>query len=140
MPNASVSWGDPNHLVAVAREHRLELDRDASAESHGLSAGELLLMSLGACIAGTLRSHSSVAQMPIRELEVRLHGERLERPGRYDDFTIEVVVGGELTEKQLATLQRVAGACRVHTTLHNGVKTTLDVIPTGLSSSDAAGG
>jgi len=127
MPSASVSWGSRNHLVAAAREHRLVLERDPEAAAAGLSAGELLLMALGACVAGTLRNHTSVSRMPIRTLEVRLEAYRLDGPSRYDDVTIRVLIDGALTDRQLATVERVASACRVHNSLHGGIKSRVSV-------------
>lgn len=123
MVSVSVEWAAASGgLVARARQHELTLDRAGDPEDQGIRSGELLLMALGSCTAGTLMSHEAIRELPIRGLRVELESEREKNPSRYERIVVRVVVEGDLTEAQRERVLRVARACTIHTTLSRGPK------------------
>jgi putative redox protein len=107
----------------------------------GPTPHELLLTSLGACVAITLRMYSNYKQWPVEDVAVHLSIDHVlpQEP----EFTAEeiaaaageklplirssVTVKGDLSAEQLARLQEVASRCPVHRALRArpGIVTTL---------------
>lgn len=117
-----------------ARHHELLADepRGAGGADEGPSPYELLLASLGACTAMTLRLYIERKQLAITEIEVllafdRIHAEdcescteeRRERNEEIQQISRLIYVTGEVTEEQRQRLLYIAGRCPVHVTLHS---------------------
>ncbi|MCC7104687.1 MAG: OsmC family protein [Chloroflexi bacterium] len=120
MVSVSVEWGPNQQLVARARQHELVIDRSVEGGEAGLRSGELLLMALGACTAGTLLNHELIRALPIRWLRVELEAEHHKAPSRYDRIVVRLLVDGDLDEAQRTRVLRVASACTIHNTLSRG--------------------
>jgi putative redox protein len=117
----------------AAGSHELVADepRAAGGTDEGPSPYELLLASLGACTAMTLRMYAERKRLPITEIEVvltfdRIHAEdcdscsreQRERNEEIQHISRVIYVTGEVTEEQRERLLYIAGRCPVHVTLH----------------------
>lgn len=108
--------------------HRLLADEPT--ELGGSDAGpnpyELLLMSLGACTAMTLRLYARRKQWPLERVAVRLSHSRIHavdcaecetKTGFVDRIEREIELAGPLDATQRARLLEIADMCPVHRTL-----------------------
>jgi putative redox protein len=122
MPTSvSVSLGPSDFPTLVtARQHEIRADepREKGGTDTGPEAFELLLASLGACTAITLRMYARRKGWPLDGVQVEAafdqqQGHRLIR--------MSLAVTGELSFEQRARLLQIANACPVHKALTTGV-------------------
>ena len=108
--------------------HRLVADEPLAAggSDAGPNPYELLLMSLGACTAMTLRLYAQRKQWPLERVAVRLTHARIHaedcaecetRSGFVDRIEREIELAGPLDAAQRARLMAIAEMCPVHRTL-----------------------
>jgi uncharacterized OsmC-like protein len=130
--------------LVSAQGHALVADEPQSLAGlgSGLSPYELLLSSLGACTAMTVRLYADRKGLPLQDVEVRLshgrvHADDCAKPdqatSRVDAIDREITFVGPLTEEQRQKLLDIADKCPVHRTLSAGVQ-----IRTTLKSSETA--
>lgn len=76
-PGVSVKQLDGKRLLGIARNHALVSDRpvDEGGSDTGFTSGELLLLAIGSCCAGSLRGYLEAQGKNVRELEVLAHFE-----------------------------------------------------------------
>jgi putative redox protein len=109
---------------------RHQFQADEPVEVSGCDAGpnpyELLLAALGACTSMTLRMHAIRKRWPLEDIRVRLtHGKmHVEdclgcdtKEGLVDRIEREILLVGNLTDKQRQRLLEIANKCPVHRTL-----------------------
>jgi uncharacterized OsmC-like protein/fermentation-respiration switch protein FrsA (DUF1100 family) len=117
------------------RMGRHRLIADEPVKDGGLDSGpgpyDLLLASLGACTAMTLRLYAEHKKLPLEQVTVRLsHGkiyaadcESCEtKEGKIDRIERTIVLDGELDDGQRARLIEIADKCPVHRTLTSEVE------------------
>jgi putative redox protein len=120
--------------VAIqARDHTWFGDEPSGAggSDTGPTSYEILLGSLAACIAITLRLYADHKGIPLEEVDVQLQFDRVHADDCVDcderaDGWIErvqshVTLRGTFDEPQRKRLTQVAGRCPVHKTLVNGM-------------------
>ena len=126
----------PGHTYAVeAANGRHVITADEKVADGGDDLGptphELLLSSLGACVAITMRMYANYKQWPLDDIAVHVSIENVvPSPPAFTPEEIaaagsdklplihsNVTVKGNLTAEQLARLQEVAGRCPVHRVL-----------------------
>jgi uncharacterized OsmC-like protein len=118
----------------TAGQHRLIADepKEAGGTDEGPSPYELLLASLGACTAMTLKMYVERKKLPVTDVEVLLTFDRIhiddcescvkeERLNHQEVQHISrlIYVTGDVTEEQKERLLYIAGRCPVHVTLHS---------------------
>jgi uncharacterized OsmC-like protein len=129
-----LNMADGFRTVITAGKNTLIADEPESlgGRDEGMAPYELLLSSLGACTAMTLRMYADRKQLPISEVEVHLTFEKI-KPEDCEGCTPEEIAGkteiqhisriiyvtGELTTEQEERLRYVATRCPVHLTLHS---------------------
>jgi putative redox protein len=109
---------------------RHQLIADEPLPAGGTDAGpnpyELLLMSLGACTAMTLRLYARRKQWPLERIAVRLRHTRIHaedcaecetKSGLVDRIECEIELAGPLDAAQRTRLMEIAEMCPVHRTL-----------------------
>lgn len=117
----------------MARKHHLIADepKDVDGNDFGPNPYELLLSSLGACTAMTLRMYADRKGWPLEEVIVHLsHDKRHcedcqepESPNTKIDYIERLLeITGNLDDKQRQRLLQIANKCPVHKTLHNTIK------------------
>lgn len=136
-PHTVLARGDRAGLRTriVLGNHRLVADEpvDQGGRDQGPAPYDLLLASLGACTAMTLRLYADRKQLPLEAVEVELtHAKEVRttdgvsRP--VDRIRRVIRLGGPLAPEHRERLLDIAGKCPVHRTLHGGaieVDTTL---------------
>jgi uncharacterized OsmC-like protein len=118
----------------TAGQHQLIADepKEAGGTDEGPSPYELLLASLGACTAMTLKMYVERKKLPVTDVEVLLTFDRIHiddcescvKEERLNDQEIQhisrlIYVTGDVTEEQKERLLYIAGRCPVHVTLHS---------------------
>lgn len=117
----------------VAGRHAFVIDEPAALEGADLGPDpyELLLASLGSCMAITLRMYADRKGWPLEAVRLRLthartHADdagRCERERRaVDRIETTLVLEGDLDDAQRARLVEIADRCPVHRTLETGVR------------------
>jgi putative redox protein len=130
--------------VLIGR-HRLLADEPESAGGNDLgpSPYELLLASLGACTAMTLRMYADLKKLPLERVSVELRHAKIHaadcatcetKEGRIDRIERVIDIQGPLDEAQRARLLEIANKCPVHRTLHSEV-----FVPTRLAEPGGGG-
>lgn len=99
---------------------------------------EILLGTVGACVAVTTRAYAQRKGWPLEGVSVELEMERIKRED-YPDYSGEasfvheikeqIQFEGPLTEEQRARLLTIAGKCPVHLTLENPVFFAQQLVP-----------
>lgn len=93
----------------------------------GMRPVELLLGSLGACMLGTMLTFARNQQVPVEDVAVELTPTIAEHPERIERIDVAMQLTGDLTDRQMRSLERVAARCKIHNTLHAGVDTSLSI-------------
>ena len=112
--------------------HRLTADEPLAAggEDAGPGPYELLLMSLGACTAMTLRLYAERKGWPLARVIVRLRHARIHAedcakcdtaPALLDRIERTIELEGTLDATQRARLMEIADKCPVHRTLTSNI-------------------
>jgi uncharacterized OsmC-like protein len=68
--------------------------------------------------------------MDIEDIQVSVEGVTAPHPERIGSIQVTMTVTGQLTEKQLASLSRVAARCKIHNTLKDSPTIDLDMVLT----------
>jgi len=115
-----------------AGTHRLIADEplDAGGGDSGPTPYDLLLASLGACTAMTLRLYAERKGLPLDRVTVRLRHAKIyaadcaqceTREGKIDRIQREIMLEGALDQDTRARLLEIADKCPVHRTLTSEV-------------------
>ncbi len=111
-----------------ARDVELIVDDtlEAGGPGDGFRPSELLMGALAACMAGTMLNFARGQDIAVHDITIAIEDEALEHPDRIGRLSIEMAVAAAATEKQVASLRRVAAACKIHNTLERPPAVDLD--------------
>ena len=103
----------------VARGVELIVDDtlEAGGPGDGFRPSELLMGALATCMAGTMLTFARNQEIPVHDISITVGDETAPHPERIGKLTIEMKVEADATERQVASLERVAAACKIHHTL-----------------------
>ena len=109
---------------ARAREVSLVVDRlpERGGPGDGFRPTELVLAGLGACMAGTMITFAENQGIEVGDITIDLRSEDAAAPQRIGVITVRMVVAGELSARELASLERVAAACKIGRTVEQGAE------------------
>jgi uncharacterized OsmC-like protein len=81
---------DGKRLLGIARTHAVVTDRpvEEGGTDTGFTSGEMLLLALGSCCAGSLRGYLEAQGKPVRDLEIDVHSEPSANGGTRDRIVI----------------------------------------------------
>lgn len=122
VPTATATIGDTPYTVTLADNLAHTWVADEPAELHGGNAGPtptgLLLSSLGACTAITLKMFAARKAWPLADVQVVLQFNP-EGPAAagHNEIHRQVTLHGDLTAEQRERLLQVANACPIHKVL-----------------------
>ncbi|MFB6457912.1 OsmC family protein [Chitinophaga sp. Hz27] len=121
-----VSIGNIPYQVSVdARSHRWLADEpeNVGGGDTGPQPGELLLSSLGACTAITVKMYAARKGWPLEDVEVELNFNKDLKPNP-TTTVIErnITLKGDLDEEQRKRLMQIADQCPIHKVLSNPIQ------------------
>ncbi len=90
---------------------------EAGGPGDGFRPSELLLGALATCMAGTMLTFARNQEIPIHGISIAMEDEAAGHPDRIARIVIHMEVAADATERQQASLRRVASACKIHNTL-----------------------
>lgn len=106
-------------FVIRARGNEVIVDDtvEAGGPGDGFRPTELLLGALAACMAGTLTNFAADQGIAVDGITVSVSDHVEKAPTRIGGITVSMVVRSDADERQAASLERVAAACKIHNTL-----------------------
>lgn len=124
----------------MTRDHQYVADEPAELGGHnqGPAPYQLLLWSLGACTAMTIRMYANRKQWALRSIKVKLTHKKIRASEYYQDPALtgqidfidrQITVSGDLDSQQQFRLHEIADKCPVHRTLREKpqIKTSLEL-------------
>lgn len=115
-------------LEISAGQATITVDRSGDPTVIGFHSVDLFLAGLGSCMVGTMLDAAKVAGIQVGDVRVELRPIISFQPERVSKIKMKMVIGGEVTEAQIAELKLAAESCKVHNSLHDGVLTELDLV------------
>jgi len=122
----------------LAGSHRLKADEpvDVGGNDYGATPYDLLLSSLGACTAMTIKMYANRKGWDLKQVEVHLshkkdyanNCESCDSKSKIDQISRFIDIKGELDESQIKRLLEIADKCPVHRTLHSEVKVETELM------------
>ncbi len=103
--------------------HRLITDEPVAVGGEGTAPAphELLVASLAGCISTTLVMYARTKSWDLGEVSVDVDYDHRARPRT---AAITIALGGDLTDDQLARLEKVAASCPVRRAIESGIGIT----------------
>ncbi len=106
-------------LVVAGADGQIVID-DLSADGgpgDGWRPTELVLAALGGCMVGTMLSFAADQGIAVGDVRMVLEDEVASPPKRIGRINMTMFVGGDVTDRQLESLKRVASKCKIGNTL-----------------------
>ena len=113
----TVVWEQGMHFCTQAQAGRLMCDESSEIGMVYPSSPELLMASLGSCIASVLVVYGMRHELALDGLRVELSWAAADNPRRIGAIDISVHLPPQIDVAQRPVLERVAHACLIHNTL-----------------------
>jgi uncharacterized OsmC-like protein len=115
------------------RARGLELIVDDTLEAGGPGDGwrpsELLMGALGTCMIGTMINFATNQGISVSDITMEVEEETVEHPERLGTIRIAMHLDTDADDRRIRTLERVAGACKIHNTLERSPEIVFDFVP-----------
>jgi putative redox protein len=107
--------------VLIDGQHRLITDEPErlGGEGSGPAPHELFPAALAACVATGLVMYARGRDWALGEVSVDVEYDNRSTPRR---FEVAITLGGDLTDAQLARLEKVAASCPVRRSIESGIE------------------
>lgn len=126
IPTVKAVLEDTPYLVSFSDDQGHAWSADEPVEVGGGNAGptpeRLVLSSLGACTAITLKMVAARRQLPLTDIEVVLQLNPNGKPETGNDIVRRIALHGELNDEQRAQLLKAANACPMHKVLTGEIR------------------
>lgn len=134
IPTVTAAIGDTPYAVTLADHLTHAWSADEPPETHGGNTGPtptaLLLSSLGACTAITLKMYAARKAWPLTDAQVVLQFNPAGPPAAgHSNIQREVTLHGNLTAEQRERLLQVANACPIHKVLSGEIHIATALAP-----------
>ncbi len=116
----SVTIGrDKYRTVCKGARHVFHVDEPGDLDGTDTAPNpyELLLGSLGACKAITVRMYADRKGWPLESIRLDLEHDRPNGRGKPEEISISISLDGDLSDEQRARLKEIANACPVQKTI-----------------------
>lgn len=115
MISAEINLHEGKALIGRVRKHVVVTDRPAAdgGQDRGCTSGELLLLSFGSCVMGSVRDYVEREALPVDIVKADLFIEPPSVPDGSGRLAISVEVKGMLTPEERLALAEIAGSGRV---------------------------
>jgi uncharacterized OsmC-like protein len=116
---AKVFYEGGVRFAIEARGHRVVSDQPEAnkGQDQGMTPPELMLASLGSCVAYYAVEFLKFRGLPTEGLTVSVKAQKVLKPARMDQFELEIETREPLDAKYLDGLVKYASQCLVHNTL-----------------------
>jgi putative redox protein len=106
--------------VVIDGKHRLVTDEPGrlGGDGSGPAPHELFPAALAACVATTLVMYARTKDWKLGEVSVGVDYDNRSTPRR---FEVTVTLGADLTDDQVARLEKVAASCPVRRSIESGI-------------------
>jgi putative redox protein len=122
------------HLGALqfeikARQHAIVSDQPPENGGHdeGMTPPELLLASLGSCVAFYAAQYLRKHKLATEGTSVRVTADKLKDPTRIDNFRIAIETPTPLTEQHRSGVENAAHHCLIHNTLLHSPSIAIEI-------------
>jgi uncharacterized OsmC-like protein len=126
----NISHLDKVKFSIQSRSHTILCDQpvENGGEDSGMTPPELLLASLGSCVAFYAVEYLRTRNLAQGGVEVRVNADKLKQPARLGNFRIHVVYPVPLTEEQTEGLMRAVHHCLIHNTLLSPPEIAIELV------------
>ena len=90
---------------------------EAGGPGDGFRPSELLMGALGSCMIGTMITFARNQGIAVSDISMTLEDEAFDHPDRIGTIRIGMSLETDADDRRIKTLERVAGACKIHNTL-----------------------
>lgn len=102
---------------------------EAGGPGDGMRPVELLMGALGSCMIGTMITFARNQGISVSDISMTLEDETVEHPERIATIRIAMHLDTDADDRRIKTLERVAGACKIHNTLERSPEIVFDFQP-----------
>ena len=117
MVTTTVVWREGMHFCTKVQSGQLMCDESSEIGAAYPSSPELLMASLGSCIASVLVLYGRHHEYDLDGLSVELDWKLAESPHRIGEIAVRVHLPGCIPAEQQPIFERVAHTCLIHNTL-----------------------
>lgn len=129
-----VSIGDSSYTTTISYEDlNILADEpiDVGGENKGLAPTQLLLSSLGACKAITMRMYANRKKWNVDKIDIQVSSEVQKSEQQQTTYIkCNIFISGDLDEDQKQRLYQIGEKCPVHKTLMNPIVIESNLIDT----------
>jgi len=127
MVTTTVVWKEGMHFCTRVQSGELMCDESSEIGAAYPSSPELLMASLGSCIASVLVVYGSHHGYELDGLKVELDWTLADAPHRIGGIHIRVHLPANVPEAERPVFERVAHSCLIHNTLTHPPKIEMDI-------------
>ncbi len=123
----TVLWQEGMHFCTQAGSSRLMCDESSEIGLVYPSSPELLMASMGSCIASVLVVYGMHHELQLDGMKIELDWEMAENPHRIGEIDVRVSLPDDVPAAQRPILERVAHTCLIHNTLTHPPKIEMEL-------------
>jgi putative redox protein len=123
----TVLWKEGMHFCTQTQSGRLMCDESSEIGRAYPSSPELLMASLGSCVASVLVLYGEHHGMALEGLRVELDWTIADRPHRVGEIRLRVSLPRGIPGDQRPILERVAHTCLIHNTLTHPPRISMEM-------------